>query len=279
VALPLLLLLTLAQGEEAREVTPGQRRWIFLAAMAGLAAFYVWGLGRGCPDSGTTPARYGDIINRIAVAPDQGDRRGLGGQLLLPRLRHGRRGVHPIRRGPPRWPWSSAICAVRRKQDSPRPPPGDWSIPGGQRLDAAWWALIFAGPVVVMGWFPGLARTDQPVPAGFQGGVVLATAFFLIYLSGGVPPVPPDQPSRHHRGRSRRQEPAASPRSASPPWSWGLPYLKNFLPLGATPGGRELVRDHRAHQLLRRGRGGRGRSSSSWANWSRQTLLVRPGEH
>jgi multicomponent Na+:H+ antiporter subunit B len=48
-------------------VTPGQRRWIFLAAMAGLAAFYVWGLA-GLPGFGNYPGPYGDIINRIAVA-------------------------------------------------------------------------------------------------------------------------------------------------------------------------------------------------------------------
>src|ERR1700729_3775249 len=47
-------------------MTPRTRRWIFLAGMAGLAAFYVWGL-RGLPGFGRYPGPYGDIINRIAV--------------------------------------------------------------------------------------------------------------------------------------------------------------------------------------------------------------------
>jgi multicomponent Na+:H+ antiporter subunit B len=44
-------------------------------------------------------------------------------------------------------------------------------------------ALLFTGPVVVMGWW--LASHAQTNPSGgFQGGVILATAFVLIYLSG-----------------------------------------------------------------------------------------------
>ena len=35
--------------------------------MAGLAAFYLWGL-TGLPGFGNYPGPYGDIINRIAVA-------------------------------------------------------------------------------------------------------------------------------------------------------------------------------------------------------------------
>ena len=48
-------------------MTPGQRRWIFLAGAAGLAAFYLWGL-TGLPGFGNYPGPYGDIINRVAVA-------------------------------------------------------------------------------------------------------------------------------------------------------------------------------------------------------------------
>jgi multisubunit Na+/H+ antiporter MnhB subunit len=44
-------------------------------------------------------------------------------------------------------------------------------------------ALLFTGPVVVMGWW--LASHAQTSPSGgFQGGVILATAFILLYLSG-----------------------------------------------------------------------------------------------
>src|SRR3984885_13375530 len=47
-------------------MTPRTRRWIFLAGMAGLAAFYLWGL-RGLPGFGRYPGPYGNIINRITV--------------------------------------------------------------------------------------------------------------------------------------------------------------------------------------------------------------------
>ena len=44
-------------------------------------------------------------------------------------------------------------------------------------------ALVFIGPTVVIGWY--LASHAQTSPSGgFQGGVVLATAFILIYLAG-----------------------------------------------------------------------------------------------
>ena len=48
-------------------MTPGQRRWVFLAGMAALATFYLWGL-KGLPGFGNYPGPYGDIINRIAVS-------------------------------------------------------------------------------------------------------------------------------------------------------------------------------------------------------------------
>ena len=47
-------------------MTPGQRRWVFLAAIAALAAFYLWGLKR-LPGFGLYPGPYGDIINRVAM--------------------------------------------------------------------------------------------------------------------------------------------------------------------------------------------------------------------
>ena len=47
-------------------MTPGQRRWIFLAGAVGLVAFVLWGL-IGLPGFGHYPGPYGFIINRIAL--------------------------------------------------------------------------------------------------------------------------------------------------------------------------------------------------------------------
>lgn len=47
-------------------MTPALRRGLFLAGLAGLLAFYLWGLA-GLPGFGRYPGPYGFVINRIAV--------------------------------------------------------------------------------------------------------------------------------------------------------------------------------------------------------------------
>ena len=94
-------------------------------------------------------------------------------------------------------------------------------------------ALLFTGPVVVIGWF--LVSHAQTSPSGgFQGGVVLATAFILIYLSGEFllfrrvsPADVTDAVEAIGAGSF-----AAIGISAV---AMGLPYLKNFLPRGTVP--------------------------------------------
>ena len=96
-------------------------------------------------------------------------------------------------------------------------------------------ALLFTGPVVLMGWC--LASHAQTNPSGgFQGGVVLATAFVLIYLAGEFlvfrrfsPVDLTDAAEAVGAGGLRR-------RRASAAVAMGLPYLTNFLPLGTVPG-------------------------------------------
>jgi multicomponent Na+:H+ antiporter subunit B len=85
-----------------------------------------------------------------------------------------------------------------------------------------------------MGWF--LASHSQTSPSGgFQGGVVLATAFFLIYLSGEyllfrrISPVDFTEALEAVGAGGFAAIGVAAV-------IMGLPYLKNFLPLGTTPG-------------------------------------------
>jgi len=95
-------------------------------------------------------------------------------------------------------------------------------------------ALLFTGPVVVAGWW--LASHAQTSPSGgFQGGVVLASAFVLIYLAGEFlvfkrfsPVTLIDVVEAVGAGGF-----AAVGLSAV---LMGLPYLTNFLPLGQVPG-------------------------------------------
>ncbi len=213
-------------------MTPAQRRWVFLAGMAGLAAFYVWGLS-GLPGFGNYPGPYGDLINRIAVAQTKAtgvvsavnfDYRGfdtVGEEFILFVAAAG---------------ISVVLRQLRGEQERHRGRPGageDWQIgPASDAVRVV--ALIFTGPIVLLGWF--LASHAQTSPSGgFQGGVVLATSLILIYLAGEfllfrrVSPV----------GITEAVEAVGAGGFAAVGLTavvLGLPYLDNFLPTGATPG-------------------------------------------
>jgi multicomponent Na+:H+ antiporter subunit B len=94
--------------------------------------------------------------------------------------------------------------------------------------------VLLVGPTALIGWW--LATHAQASPSGgFQGGVLLATAFFLIYLSGEFLVF-------------RRLSPEAALDIAEAVGAGGfaavgltavamsLPYLYNYLPLGTIPG-------------------------------------------
>ena len=211
-------------------MTPRQRRWIFLAAVAGLAAFYLWGL-RGLPGFGNYPGPYGDIINRIAVAQTKATG-------VVSAVNFEYRGFDTVGEEFILFVAAAGMAVVLRRLRGergrdPQDPTADWTVPPASdavRLVA----LIFTGPVVVMGWF--LASHAQTSPSGgFQGGVVLASAFFLVYLSGQfllfrrISPVDLTEAVEALGAGGF----AAVGVSAV---AMGLPYLKNFLPLGTTPG-------------------------------------------
>ena len=211
-------------------MTPSLRRWVFLAGAAGLVAFYLWGLF-GLPGFGGYPGPYGFVINRIAVAQTKAtgvvsavnfDYRGfdtLGEEFILFTAAAGVSVVLRRLRG------ERERSAVDEAADRDVP-----STSSAVRM----LALLFTGPVVVVGWW--LASHAQTSPSGgFQGGVILATAFILVYLSGEflvferLSPVDlTDVTEAVGAGGF-----AAIGVSAV---VMGLPYLYNFLPLGSTPG-------------------------------------------
>jgi len=85
-----------------------------------------------------------------------------------------------------------------------------------------------------MGWW--LASHAQTNPSGgFQGGVILATAFVLIYLSGEFVVFKRISPA----DLTDVVEAVGAGGFAAVGVSavaMGLPYLSNFLPLGSVPG-------------------------------------------
>jgi len=211
-------------------VTPGQRRWVFGVAVAGLAAFYLWGLS-GLPGFGNYPGPYGFVILRLAVRQTFAtgivsavnfDYRGfdtLGEEFILFTAAAATSVVLRVLRG------ERERSAVDEAADRDVPPTS-----GAVRMVA----LLFTGPVVVVGWW--LTSHAQANPSGgFQGGVVLATAFILVYLSGEFlvfnrfsPVALTDAVEAVGAGGFAAIGVAAVP--------MGLAYLQNYLPLGQFAG-------------------------------------------
>ena len=161
-------------------MTPSQRRWIFLIAAAGLLAFFVWGL-LDLPGFGRYPGPYGFIINRIAlrqtlatgtVSAVNFDYRGfdtLGEEFILFTAAIGVSTVLRRLRG-------------EREQQAAADEAADRDVPPTSSA-VRMAALLFTGPLVVLGWW--LTSHAQANPSGgFQGGVVLASALIMVYLAG-----------------------------------------------------------------------------------------------
>jgi multicomponent Na+:H+ antiporter subunit B len=211
-------------------VTPRQRLWAFLIGMAGLAAFYLWGLA-GLPGFGAYPGPYGDIINRIAV--DQTNATG-----VVSAVNFDYRGFDTVGEEFILFAAATGVATVLRHLRGEREiAAGDDALgrnapPTSEAVRMT--ALIVAGPVLVLGWF--LASHAQTSPSGgFQGGVVLATAFILVYLAGQflalrrISPVDiTDAVEAVGAGGFAAVGIAAV--------GMGLAYLTNLLPLGTIPG-------------------------------------------
>ncbi len=211
-------------------MTPRQRRWFFLAAVAGLVACYLWAF-TGLPGFGNYPGPYGPAILRQAVAQTHAtgvvsainfEYRGfdtVGEEFILFTAAAG---------------MSVVLRTLRREREHPpldeakdrNPPPTSGAVRTA--------ALLLVGPTIVIGWW--LASHAQATPSGgFQGGVLLATAFFLVYLGGEYlafrrlsPVAVLDAAEALGAGGFAAVGVAAV--------AMGLPYLDNFLPLGQVPG-------------------------------------------
>jgi multicomponent Na+:H+ antiporter subunit B len=211
-------------------MTPSQRRYIFLIGAAGLVAFYVWGL-LGLPGFGNYPGPYGFVINRVAVA--QTNATG-----VVSAVNFEYRGFDTLGEEFILFTAAAGVSVVLRRLRGERERPAvdeatDRDVPSTSSA-VRMLALLFTGPVVVVGWW--LASHAQTNPSGgFQGGVILATAFILIYLSGEFlvfkrfsAVALTDVVDAVGAGGF-----AAIGVSAV---AMGLPYLTNFLPLGSMPG-------------------------------------------
>jgi multicomponent Na+:H+ antiporter subunit B len=211
-------------------MTPSQRRWIFLVAGGGFLAFYLWGL-IGLPGFGHYPGPYGDIINAIAVP--QTHATGVVSAVNFEYRAFDTLGEEFIL-----FIAATGVATVLRRLREER---DTSAVDDAKTRDApatsdaiAMVTLGFVGPTVVVGWY--LASHAQTSPSGgFQGGIVLATAFVLVYLAGQFivfkrlsPTALTDAIEAIGAGSFAAVGIAAL--------ALGATYLTNILPLGNTPG-------------------------------------------
>lgn len=215
-------------------MTPRQRLWLFVIAGAGLVACYLWAFA-GLPGFGHYPGPYGPEVLKDAVEQTNAtgvvsavnfDYRGfdtVGEEFILFTAAAG---------------MSVVLRRLRGEQDQDqKQPPADQTMdrdPPATSSPLRVATLVLVGPLAVLGWW--LATHAQTNPSGgFQGGVVIASALMLVYLSG-------------ESIAFRRFSPvdlldAAEAMGAGgfaavglAAVAQGLPYLENFLPHGTVPG-------------------------------------------
>jgi len=215
-------------------VTARQRLWLFGIAMAGLVACYLWAFA-GLPGFGDYPGPYGQDI--LAHAVGQTNATG-----VVSAINFEYRGFDTVGEEFILFTAAAGMSVVLRRlrgerEHEPVEPPVDKarrrSLPSTSSSVRVV-TLVLVGPIALIGWW--LASHAQTDPSGgFQGGVLLATAFMLVYLSG-------------ESLAFRRLSPVALLNAAEAMGAGGfaaiglaavaqgLPYLYNFLPLGRIPG-------------------------------------------
>ena len=220
-------------------MTPRQRLWLFAAGAAGLAACYLWAFA-GLPGFGNYPGPYGPAILKQVI----GQTNATG---VVSAINFEYRGFDTVGEEFILFTAAAGMSVVLRRlrgeradgerEERERRSPAEAAA--GRRFPATSGAvrivtLLLVGPTAVIGWW--LATHAQANPSGgFQGGVILATAFFLVYLSGEF--------IVFRRLRPEQVLDAAEAVGAGGFAAVGvtalalsLPYLYNYLPLGTIPG-------------------------------------------
>lgn len=211
-------------------MTPSQRRWVFLVAGGGFLAFYLWGLV-ALPGFGHYPGPYGDIINAIAVSQTHAT-------AVVSAVNFEYRAFDTLGEEFILFTAATGVATVLRhlreeRDTSAMDEAMSRDVPATS--DAIRMVtLAFIGPTIVVGWY--LTSHAQTSPSGgFQGGIVLATAFVLVYLAGQFivfkrlsPVALTDAIEAIGAGSFAAVGIAAL--------ALGAAYLSNILPLGSTPG-------------------------------------------
>ncbi len=211
-------------------MTPSVRRAVFLAGGSAFTGFFLWGLS-GLPGFGSYPGPYGDIVNAIAVAQTHATG-------IVSAINFDYRGFDTLGEEFVLFIAATGVATVLRELRSERE---DSAVDEARKRDAPptsdavrMVAILFTGPTVVVGWY--LATHAQTSPSGgFQGGVVLTSAFVLIYLAGQYLTLKRLSPvdltdSIEALGAGSFAAVGIGALGA------GAAYLANVLPLGSSPG-------------------------------------------
>ncbi|HET9093358.1 MAG TPA: MnhB domain-containing protein [Acidimicrobiales bacterium] len=158
-------------------MTPPTRRLVVTVALAGTAAFVVWGL-TGLPPFGGYRGPYGFRVNAVAV----GETHATG---IVSAVNFFYRGFDTVGEEYILFIAATGVATVLRRlrgEDEKETDPQEPDVPPTSEA-VRMFTLALLGFVFVMGWF--LASHAQTSPAGgFQGGVVSVTAVLMIYLAG-----------------------------------------------------------------------------------------------
>jgi multicomponent Na+:H+ antiporter subunit B len=203
---------------------------MFLVGMAGLVACYLWAF-KGLPGFGNYPGPYGPAILRAAIA--QTNATG-----VVSAVNFAYRGIDTLGEEFILFTAAAGMAIVLRvlRGERERPPVDQARERTAPHTSAAIRipALLFTGPVVLLGWW--LASHAQTSPSGgFQGGALLASGFVLVYLSGeflAFKRLSPVEVLDAVEAVGAAGFAAVGVTAVA----MSLPYLQDFLPLGTIPG-------------------------------------------
>jgi multicomponent Na+:H+ antiporter subunit B len=213
-------------------VTPRQRLWLFAFAAAGLVACYLWAFA-GLPGFGNYPGPYGPTILKHVIA--QTNATG-----VVSAVNFSYRGFDTVGEEFILFTAAAGMSVVlrrlrgeRKEQSPPAEDAAKRQVPATSSAVRIV-SLLLVGPIALIGWW--LATHAQTNPSGgFQGGVILATAFFLVYLSGefiAFRRLSPDTVLDVAEAVGAGGFAAVGVTAVA----MSLPFLFNYLPLGTIPG-------------------------------------------
>jgi multicomponent Na+:H+ antiporter subunit B len=154
------------------------RLWGFLIAAGALFAFLIWGFA-GLPDFGRYAGLYGDILDRVAVPETSST-------AVVSAINFDYRGFDTLGEEFILFAAVVGVASLLRTLHDERERRPDDDAPGRRvpetSLAIRIAGLVLVGPTVLTGIYV-VAHGHQTPGGGFQGGVILATALLLTYLS------------------------------------------------------------------------------------------------